>query len=53
MTMALAEGTPGDWQPGSYPAAVKLVSKGDDRPPLPVVHWPAGPIKLPVPDEAS
>jgi hypothetical protein len=51
--MALAEGTSGNWQPGSYPAAVQLVHRGDDRPSLPVVHWPAGPIKLPVPEKAS
>jgi hypothetical protein len=48
--MALTEGTPGDWQPGSYPAAVQLVHKGDDRSPLPVVHWPAGPVRLPSPE---
>lgn len=51
--MALAEGTPGAWQPGCYPHAVELLHKDNDRPPLPVVHWPAGPVRLPSPEESS
>jgi hypothetical protein len=53
--MALAEGTPGNWSPGSYPVAFQLgghtenVKTGDGKPVLPVTHLPAGPIKLPVP----
>lgn len=59
--MALAEGGPGDWAPGSYPVPyqlgghIELVRPGndDDRPALPVKHLPAGPIKLPVPAEGG
>lgn len=50
--MALAEGTPASWQPGSYPVPYALLGKAkgksEDRPPpLPVKVVHAGPITLP------
>lgn len=57
--MTLAEGTPANWSPGSFPMALQLgghaehAGKDGDRPALPVVHWPAGPVKLPVPGGAE
>lgn len=57
--MALAEGTPGNWGQGSYPVPLQLgghtepVKAGKDKPSLPVTYWPAGPVKLPAPPEAS
>lgn len=55
--MALAEGTPGSPGGGSFPVPLVLDGKtepvtpsgDDDKPALPVVVWPAGPVKLPVP----
>ncbi len=56
--MALAEGSPGNWSPGSYPVSYQLggtteyVKAGDGRPSLPITRIPAQPIKLPVPEQA-
>lgn len=56
--MALAEGMPGNWGPGSFPVPLQLGSKvepvkpGSRKPvlPVPITVWPAGPVKLPAPE---